>query len=144
MTPAQFAKRLDALADSAEELCEELAVQALDLIRIGFNGEQDPNGYPWAPRVGDSGRTKSGGVYSKSNPILYDTGTLKESFVIAGVNKNGFGIINDTPYAGYHQTGTTKMVARPMVPSKDGGLGEWAKPFQDTAREFIKRKLGVK
>lgn len=142
MTPRQFAAKLDKLAASTEELCQELADESLELIDQGFKVEEDPYGWPWAPRANDlgGGRERRRGVIS-SRPILQDTGALRSHFVISGVHSQGFGISNPTEYGGYHQEGTSKMPARSMVPQA-GDLGRWAEPFQKTAREFIRKKLG--
>ena len=143
MTPRQFAKRLEKLADSVEDLCHELAEETLDLIDKGFDDEVDPRGAAWAPRRDNTG-FRVGQKRRRGHKILDDTGTLKDSFVIAGVNKNGFGITNDTSYGNYHQEGTTNMVARRMVPRTGDGLGRWAEPLQAVARAFINKKLGIK
>jgi hypothetical protein len=132
MTPHQFAVRLEKMADATEELCQELAEESLELIRHGFNTESDPQGEPWAPRVPTSKRT---------NPLLKDTRTLMHDFVIFGVNSNGFGIINDTPYAGYIHHGTSKMVSRHVVPGAGEGLGEWGPKLQEVTRDWIAKKL---
>lgn len=130
MTPRMFARRLEKMADSVEELCQELAEESLELINAGFQEAIDPRGVGWAPRRG-----------RRTNPLLNDTGTLKENFRIFAVHKEGFGIINDTPYGGFHQGGTVKLPKRRMVPGSGEGLGRWAEPLQKVAREWIRGKL---
>jgi phage gpG-like protein len=131
MTLRQLAEKLSALADAGEELSEELAEKSLELIHQGFRDEVDPRGVAWAPRRG-----------KQTWPILNETGALEHGFVIAGVNKNGFGIINDTSYGGYHQDGTRFLPKRRMVPGPGEGLERWAEPLQTVARAFIRKKLG--
>jgi phage gpG-like protein len=125
-----FARRLEKLADSVEDLCQELAEETLVLIQHGFDTATAPNGTPWAPRRG-----------KRTNPILVDTGRLESSFVIAGVNKNGFGITSDTEYGGFHQHGTVNLPARKMVPAVGETLGTWAEPIQKIARQWFKANL---
>lgn len=132
MTPRQLAKRLDRLADATEDLFQELAEETLELIDQGFNDAVDPRGVGWAPRRRGSRRT---------NPLLQDTLTLREGFFISGVNKNGFVILNETPYEGFHQRGTVNLPARRMVPGTGEGLGRWADPLQKIAHDFIKSSL---
>lgn len=134
MTPRQFARRLEKLADDVtrEDLAEELGKKALELYEQDFRATVDPRGVGWAPRSRRSRRT---------NPLLDDTGRLKGGAQIVGVNKNGFGLVVDVPYAGYIHGGTTKMPRRRIVPVKGETLGTWAEPLQETARAFIRRKL---
>jgi len=152
VTPYQFAKRLEKLANATEELCDELAKESLKLVARGFKLEQDPRGVAWAPRVTGQltftaasytrGRYRQG-KRASGHKLLDLTGKLKDSFTVIGVNKNGFTIGSDVSYGGFHQSGTRFMAARRMVPSQGDGLGTWAEPLQEVARKFIRRKLGV-
>lgn len=151
VTPYQFAKRLEKLADSTEELCDEMAKEALKLVDRGFTTEMDPRGVAWAPRRegGFEGsllggrRGYSPGKRRVGHKLLDLTGDLRGSFRVLGVNRNGFAIGSDVSYGGYHQTGTRFMPARRMVPRSSDGLGTWSEPLQEVARKFIRRKLGV-
>jgi hypothetical protein len=150
VTPYQFAKRLEKLADATEDLCQELAEKSMDLIQDGFKYERDPRGVAWAPRRSGERAFNpavfSGGSYrqrrnSGGHPLLDKSHTFKNGFVIAGVNKNGFGITNDTYYGGFLHEGTKFMPRRRVVPDKADGLGTWAEPLQEVARAFIRKRL---
>lgn len=78
-------------------------------IALCFREQKSPDGINWdalkKPR-------KDG-----SSEILNDTGRLKKS--IAHVATNDYvEITTDTMYAPFHQFGTSKMVARPFMPSQ--------------------------
>jgi phage gpG-like protein len=137
MTPHMLAQRLERLANSAEELCEELAERSHKLIQDGFRMETDPYGMPWAPRKDQ----KYKGGKRTGHKILQDTLQFKSGFVTAGVNKSGFTITNDTPYGGFHQHGTRYMAQRSVVPRTGEGLGTWQEPLAEVARAFIRKKL---
>lgn len=154
MTLHQLAKRLEGLANSGEELCDVLAKRSLKLIQEGFQQERDPRGVAWAPRrTGErrftSATVNAGGVYKqgkarRGHKLLDLTGKFKGDFHVIGVNRAGYTIGNPTEYGGYLHRGTKFMVARSVVPREGEGLGTWAEPLQETAREFIRKKLGVK
>lgn len=138
MTPHMLARRLDRMADETEELCEELAKKSHELIQDGFRHDVDPYGEHWAPRK-DQHRTKGGKL--SGHKLLQDTLMFRDGFVTAGVNKAGFTITNDTPYGGFLQHGTRRMVARSTVPRTGEGLGKWQEPLAEVARGWIRKKL---
>lgn len=86
-----------------------------------FNSEGKFGGAGWAPLSPDYGAWKA--VNYPGKTILRRTDTLYDS-----LTKRPFGIENltgsvarfgtDVPYAGYHQTGTRFMPARPFMPDK--------------------------
>jgi phage gpG-like protein len=138
MTPRQFAKRLEHLANSTEELCEKLGKRSLQLVNQGFNRHLDPNNKNWAKR--------------KENPkpwypIHQDTRDLQRSFRLIGWNKNGFTISSDSEYAAIRNFGIEGQEwpkARAMLPGTNESLPErFAEPLQSLARWFIQSKLGV-
>lgn len=137
MTPRQFARRLERLVDSTEDLCKELADECLVLIRNEFGTKIDPRGVSWAPRHYGKGRK---GVGRRSGTLLVQTHELERDWHIVGVNANGFGISSGAPYSGFIHRGTKFMVARRLVP-EGTNLGIWAEPLQKVARAFIRNKL---
>lgn len=78
-----------------------------DLVEEGFAREADHRGRRWNARVPPTG----------SWPLLTKTGAMRRS---VGVDASGSSITitNSQPYAGYHQSGTRKMVARQWAPVK--------------------------
>jgi phage gpG-like protein len=151
----RFQKKIEQAPKALQIVNEQLAEEAIDLIREGFEKSSDPYGNAWAPLVLRQGRP------------LEDTGGLKAGWFRQSVTAHGFTIANAKRYASYHQGGTgiygprkqrivpikakvlrlgkTGMVARSvkgtpirrMVPEK-GRLPEaWKKRFSDTAQEVL-------
>lgn len=58
----------------------------------------------WKDRKRDTGK-----------PLLYSTGHMKQNFEIKYKSDTEFDLINNTSYASYHNLGTGKMPARPML-----------------------------
>lgn len=82
------------------------AVSALEnLIDERFEDRAAPNGTPWAPRKPPTGTW----------PILEKTGRMRGSFKVLATAAQ-LKVLNDTDYLTFHQTGTSRMVARPVLP----------------------------
>lgn len=126
-------EKLDyAASDNARtELYHKVGEKALALVQDGFHKETDPYGSNWAAKKYQNGRK-----------ILVDSGTLQSSFEMES-SPEGFTIRNDTPYAGYHQSGTDRMVARKMIPD-EGSLGDWEEPLREVMQEFFESNFGLK
>jgi phage gpG-like protein len=119
----QIADVPDVLDDVAANMAEE----TLELIREGFEKEQDPDGKRWAPLKSREGR------------ILQDTGVMRNSFHRKMVGRDGFTVGPSVDYATYHQTGTDRgLPVRRMVP--DGDLpSKWRARLIDIANEVLER-----
>lgn len=103
-----------------------LAQEALNLIAEGFAQERDPYRVPWAPKQRPDGRA-----------ILVRHGRLRRSFTRKQTGSTGFRIGSAVGYAGYHQSGTSRMVARRMVPVAGKLPPEWAKAFREVITEIL-------
>lgn len=123
----KLSRDLKKLGYGFNELNQNLAEEAIDLIKEGFATETDPYGKPWA------------GLKYRSGKILQDTGRLRSSFKVAGVTRRGFRVNASANYAAFHQEGTSRgLPARRMVP--DGRLpAEWKTAFVKAADVFMKR-----
>ena len=73
---------------------EQLAEEAISLIRDGFQQSADPYGKAWAPLVIRAGRP------------LQDSGGLKASWHRTEADAGGFTVESGKQYAIYHQGGT--------------------------------------
>lgn len=78
-------------------------------------GHQKRGGTKWAPLAASTRRRKQRRGKTK---ILVNTGRLRNSLRVR-VRRNGSGVVlvfsADAPYAGFHQFGTSRMPARPVV-----------------------------
>lgn len=83
------------------------AVSALEnLIDERFQDRAAPGGTPWAPRKPPTGTW----------PILEKTGRMRRSFKVMATSAQ-LKVLNSTEYLKFHQTGTSRMVARPVLPN---------------------------
>jgi phage gpG-like protein len=100
------------------------------LIDEQFDARAEPtSGDQWAPRVPPTG----------SWPILEKTGRMRRSYHVSATT-TGVTVTNSTDYAGFHQTGTARMVARKVLP--DGDLpGEWRARIDEAVEAELERVL---
>ena len=104
------------------------AVAALEnLIDERFEARADPSGSPWAPRKPPTG----------SWPILERTGKMRRGFKVIATAAQ-MKVLNDRPYLQYHQTGTSRMVARPVLPNGDMPP-EWERRIDSAMSNAIDR-----
>jgi len=122
----QLIKKFDQLASGAILIVvsRNLAEEAIELTKQGFAAEKDPFGSPWAP------------IKHRKGKILQDTARMKNSFFVGAVGPGGFRFGTNVKYAGFHQTGTSKMPRRMMVPESDLPP-RWLEAFHDTAEEVL-------
>ena len=106
---------------------------SLTLIGEGFDSETDPYGEKWALKKVDDGRKVLHG----------ETTRLRNGWHIEGSSDTGFEVAPSVDYAAYHQTGTSKMVPRKMVPDTARGLPkEWADEFRAVALAKLSKHFG--
>lgn len=111
----------------ARELAANATADALlDLVDEGFERRADPYGNPWAPRKPPTGPW----------PLLEKTRAMRTNY-FALVNGGRVTLTNDLAYPGYHQTGTSRMVARKTVP--DGPLpSAWEARIDEAVTDALK------
>ncbi|WP_397570658.1 phage virion morphogenesis protein [Schlesneria sp. T3-172] len=92
---------------------------------VAFRAQSTPGGVPWAPLAESTVRRK-GHAY-----ILVDTGDLASSLIdvdgpgnINATNSHGLMFGTDVEYAIFHETGTSRMPARPAVGMSDETLDD--------------------
>ena len=83
-----------------------------DLIEQQFDAGVDTDGDAWAPLAESTKRR------GRQDPPLDDTGALRVPAVEA-LQSAGIRISYEEDYAGYHQSGTSRMPARKLVPDQD-------------------------
>ena len=122
---------------------------ALKLVADEFNGSHDPYDTPWAelasrrgPSLGRGGRGRSRrrvqGPRRRAKPLL-DTGRLRASFTVQP-GDGFFRIGSSVGYARFHQFGTRRMVARPMLPGQV--IPEkWTDAFAEVINRAVTRQL---
>lgn len=119
-----------AVAKAKQTILENVAEEALALVAEGFSKEQAPSGARWAP------------LKVRRGKILQDTGRLRASFHRKTIAGNRVTIGPGVAYARYHQTGTSRMPARPMVPEGGNLPAKWEARLNDVASEVMRDVFG--
>jgi phage gpG-like protein len=109
-----------------QSISKNLAEETLELVRQGFEKEEDPYGEAWAP------------LKYRDGKILQDTGRLRSSWHTVTVSERGFSVAPAVDYAQYHQSGTARgLPKRRMVP--DEGLpDEWKRRFSELVNQILR------
>lgn len=126
---ADLAGRLASLPGVLRTIPPEWGDRAVAELKDGFISKRDPYGRPWRPQKRHYG-----------NPLMRRSGALMGS--ISG-NANGvsFTVKYGTPYGGYHQGGTRRMVARQIIPDRDIP-DKWRVWLREIAAKKLSEHLG--
>src|ERR1700674_1971207 len=122
--------RTVASAKFREAVLLNIAEAARTEIVLGFERGQDPYGRSWDRLKARTGRRVGG-------QPLRDRGQLQNSFNVRP-NATGF-TVSAVYYAAFHQHGTRRMVARPMVPTGSEIGPIWRRSFV----RVLERQLGL-
>lgn len=98
------------------------------LIDERFEARAAPDGNAWAPRVPPTGTW----------PLLERTGRMRKRYHV-GATATGVRVENSQDYAKYHQTGTPRMVARPVLPTGDRLPTEWRDRIDEAVAAELER-----
>lgn len=109
---------------------ENMAEESIDLVRQGWRKQRAPDGKKWKVKVRPDGRA-----------ILVRTGTLRNSFAVTRVDLTGFTITGTANYGGFHQSGTSRMVARKMVPENQLPA-KWEIALNNAAEDALEEHFG--
>lgn len=118
-----WAKKIERAASPVVrfEIADDMSDVALGLVAEGFGRQSDPYGRRWKPKRRADGRPTLRGK----------TGKLVQ-WRKAFVNQHGYRITSQAPYAKFHQSGTTRMVARKMTPDTGRPLPQrWVKALRE-------------
>jgi phage virion morphogenesis protein len=97
--------------DQREGLLHDLGVEVKEQTLDRFDLEEDPEGSQWKKLVDATVKYKN---KICSGGILEREGYLKKSLTVQDNNGDSVFIGSPREYAGYHQTGTSKLPARPF------------------------------
>lgn len=142
-----FEAMAEAVEDSYESRMDELVPLIQECESKAFNEQREPGGMPWAPLAPATIARKGArsGIIGQHSTILVDTGRLFESLTLALGTSDTIWTTGDdflvfgtsVPYAIFHETGTSRMPARPHV-----GLNEeTVDKIGDKVAEFVVDKL---
>ena len=114
---------------------QDLAEQHAEM----FTGQHDANGNAWAPLAESTIKRKG------HSRILYESGDLAASLVTVGAAHNISAVAErgslfgtDVEYAGFLQTGTSRMPARPPVGVSEENITKLTNQIADATVEKMK------
>lgn len=114
------------------EIGETLRDEALD----AFRQQAAPTGAAWAPLAASTlTRRRGGGAGAR---ILQDTGVLRNSITTQLLSSHAVAVGTRMEYAKFHQFGTRKMPARPML----GLSAEGRREVETTLSRALASALG--
>lgn len=119
---------LGTLGKKAEDLRRPMREAGMFMereLKLGFAKESDPDGAPWAPLKPSTLRQK------RSGAILRETSALAGSIALQSVSSSNVRVgSSGVAYGIYHQTGTSKMVARKFIGIGDRHIPKIRKIFE--------------
>jgi phage gpG-like protein len=136
-----------ALADNAPAF-GEIADDFREMMAAQFASQGGAEGAPWAPRAGAAGvrpshATRKTSRRERRSPLLQRTGALRDSLTRRGssgavenVAALSLALGSRVPYAVFHQLGTHRMPARPLLVLSEARAAQWT--------EFVQRGLEQK
>jgi hypothetical protein len=133
-TLERWAKEIGALgsAKTMFRVADEMADATLGLVAQGFAQERDPYGKAWAPKKRPDGR---GILRGKSGKLI--------RFKKGSVSQRGFRCDMGAPYGAYHQSGTSRMKARRMVPVNGRLPRSWAREYREIYIQAMRSQLSA-
>jgi hypothetical protein len=120
---------LEGLEDVVPRICDRAGEKIEAAVDAQFAAGTDPYGAPWAPLASGAAShlTKSGGMRAS---VVVVVGTDRIETIVADP-------------AGYHQTGTRHMPARPVIPTEAKGLPDtWDAAITDAGLEVLDEAWG--
>lgn len=100
-----------------------------DLIQNQFDERRAPDGASWAPRKPPTGTW----------PLLEKTGKMRRGFKVVATSAQ-LQIHNSQEYLKYHQNGTAKMQARPVLPGS-GLTPSWQEYIDVSVASALEKAL---
>jgi len=132
----------EALADNAPAL-REIADDFREMVAQLFSSEGRAGGTPWPARksVGTARRVARTGR-SITSPLLVRTGALRDSLIGLGaagnveeIDEGSLTLGTRVPYAIFHQLGTRRMPARPIIVLSDARTERWTEIVRSAIEE---------
>ena len=132
-------KRLERRLDDPRTALAVVGADLMERVEEGFEREHDPYGLPWKPLAPATlERRRKGGEGAK---ILQDTGVMRRSLNYRVVGRNAVAVGFADRKAAWHQEGTDRIPARPMLPWRRGPGGlqlppSWLHGIMTTLEDF--------
>ena len=108
---ATIERMLESLSEVPSRAAREASEEIESLIVEQFARGEDPYGEPWE-ELAESTRRRG-----RTNPPLTDTHDMVDGLEVKPTAGAGIAVTLDQPYSRFHQTGTKRMPARPILPT---------------------------
>lgn len=129
---SQWSKKFEKIGSASTRfsIASDMADAHLRAIARQFDRERNPYGVRWRPKKKPDGRKTLRGP----------TGRLRRFHKIT-VNQYGYRVGSEAPYLRYHQKGTSRMVARKVIPDEQRIPGELTREFKRIYAKRMRRVL---
>ena len=133
-------RRLERRVEDPRDVMAVIGADLMERVEEGFENEHDPYGQPWKPLAPATlKRRRAGGVGAK---ILQDTGVMRRSLNYRVAGRNAVAVGFSDKKAPWHQDGTDRIPARPMLPWRRGPGGvqlppSWLHGIMTTLEDFL-------
>lgn len=104
MSKFRFDRKAMNFRSKKSRLLERMANNAVNHFKVEVFDSRSFDGKSWAPNNVQDGRQQ-----------LVKTGRLRQGYKIAGRTQNSIKVINDVPYAVYHNEGTKHLPKRQLI-----------------------------
>ena len=122
------------LAHVPSQVAKDVSIELNKELQKEYVQGTDPYGKSWAPLKPST--LKKG----RRPPPLTDTGKLKSGTRALPLPGAGVAVVVGAPYGAYHQTGTERMAARPILPDR-GMPPKWREIVTRVASKAIAKKF---
>lgn len=112
-------------------LAQSLSQQMEQEIQRGFDEERTPYGAKWAPLINPKPHRRGG-------LILTDTREMRDNIRVTPEGGTQVRVTSPTRYSGFHNSGTSRMARRQILPSKHGIGRLWRPGLEAAAKKTIR------
>lgn len=125
-------RNLGKLAAVPEDTARDASKTIHEYIEDEYNAGTSPNGGAWAA-LSDSTRRRG-----RTPPPLTHTHHMRDTTKVEPLPGGGIAVSSEAPYARFHVSGTSRMPARPIVPS--GVFPEkWSEAIEAAANASVEK-----
>ena len=132
-------RRLERRVDDPHAALRVIGSDLMERVEEGFEYEHDPYGLPWKPLAPATLEHRR--MHGAGAKILQDTGDMRRSLNYRVVGRNAVAVGFADRKAAWHQEGTDRIPARPMLPWRRGPGGlqlppSWLHGIMTTLEDF--------
>ncbi len=130
----KLADNLGELSTVASRISKPVAARINELIKVQFATGQDAYGTAWQPLLPSTVRRKKG-----DSRILLRSGRLSVETFATPSSGAGISLVS-VDYGGFHQSGTSRMVSRPLLPARSDLPASWQSIIREELHKAMSKK----